>query len=245
LSLAKRIRIFSTKASTVKVHAPNEAAKSFCFTESPPITQGCLGDIARHGTGDACITLNVGGKEFYTLRSTVNSNTVLADHVARAEANQEITKNGAVFIDRDPEHFNFILKYLRNRMEADWSPLQSILQQQKQKYKLQQTLPEDNKKLRELYIEAQFYQITELKDSICESSWLANLMGIFSKSGNPFDAASKFLSQLRAGLMAFGAVGGTAFVTMQEEMDCVNEKLGWKTKLPEESQVAEKQLAGA
>jgi hypothetical protein len=34
--------------------------------------------------------------------STVNSNPVLADHVARAE----ITKNGAVFIDQDPKHFD-------------------------------------------------------------------------------------------------------------------------------------------
>jgi hypothetical protein len=53
-----------------------------------------LGEIVRHGKGDAYITLSVGGTEFHTLRSTINSNAVLADHVARAEANSEITHKG-------------------------------------------------------------------------------------------------------------------------------------------------------
>jgi hypothetical protein len=66
--------------------------------ESQTMIQGSntesLGEIVRHGKGDAYITLSVGGTEFHTLRSTINSNAVLADHVARAEANSEITHKG-------------------------------------------------------------------------------------------------------------------------------------------------------
>lgn len=61
-----------------------------------------LSRIERHGQGDAFITLNVGGTEFHTLRSTVAANQVLAEHVARAEANHEITKNGAVYVLYQP-----------------------------------------------------------------------------------------------------------------------------------------------
>jgi hypothetical protein len=64
-----------------------------------------LGSIVRHAAGDGCITLSVGGKQFTTLRSTVNECAVLADHVVRAEQNKEVLLDGAIFIDRDPKHF--------------------------------------------------------------------------------------------------------------------------------------------
>ena len=44
--------------------------------------------IPRHGPGDGVITLNVGGKEFVTLRSTIDINPVLRSHVQLAEANK-------------------------------------------------------------------------------------------------------------------------------------------------------------
>jgi hypothetical protein len=51
-----------------------------------------LGEIVRRGQGDAfSSTLRVGGTEFHTLRPTINSNAVLADHVDRAEANAKVT----------------------------------------------------------------------------------------------------------------------------------------------------------
>ena len=68
-------------------------------------TLGLGNSIARHGAGDGCITICVGGTRFTTLRSTINECKVLADHVARAERNKEILLDGAVFIDRDPKHF--------------------------------------------------------------------------------------------------------------------------------------------
>ena len=74
--------------------------------------------IQRHGPGDGVITLNVGGKNFQTLRSTIAQNDVLMDHVVRAEANLEIGKNHEIFIDRDPKHFGMILAHLRNKADG-------------------------------------------------------------------------------------------------------------------------------
>lgn len=197
-------------------------------------TEG-LGEVVRHGRGDAFITLNVGGKDFHTLRSTVNSNPVLADHVARAEANREITKNGAVFIDRDPEHFNFILKHLRNRMEqlsthGAPGPSKNLTRWTKANIEL----PKDDRVLRELYVEATFYRIEELQHVLCTRSWLTSVISFFNKNANPFDAAARLAAQLRAGLIALGSlgtVGGTVLVTnMEEEFDSVLQKLGLRRK---------------
>ena len=55
--------------------------------------------IVRHGSGDGVVTLNVGGKEFITLRSTLQINPVLRDRVLRAEANQEFGPKASIFID--------------------------------------------------------------------------------------------------------------------------------------------------
>jgi hypothetical protein len=83
-----------------------------------------LGEITIHGVGDACITLNVGDTKFHTLRSTLAANSVIADHVSRAEANSEITRDGAVFIDRDPKHFLFVLQVLHNKADVEASSYQ-------------------------------------------------------------------------------------------------------------------------
>ena len=140
-----------------------------------------LGKIVRHGKGDACIVLNVGGKEFITLRSTVASNPVLADHVARAEANKEIMPGASksVFIDRDPSHFAFLLQYLRNQVELETAGLPSnaagcvtggeVVVTEKvarmvgswKTRSYMPTLPKDPKVLGELYVEATYYRMFE------------------------------------------------------------------------------------
>ena len=110
-----------SSSETVGSSAVIAASESKATASTSSMLEGTdtasLGNVIRHGHGDRVITLNVGGKEYLTLRSTVNANAVLADHVARAEANREITKAGAVFIDRDPKHFDVILLHLRNRVE--------------------------------------------------------------------------------------------------------------------------------
>ena len=74
--------------------------------------------IQRHGPNDGVVTLNVGGKNFQTLRSTIAQNEVLIDHVLRAEANSEMVCGEAVFVDRDHKHFGWILEYLRNKADG-------------------------------------------------------------------------------------------------------------------------------
>mmetsp|Transcript_8505 Transcript_8505/g.18392 ORF Transcript_8505/g.18392 Transcript_8505/m.18392 type:complete len:179 (-) Transcript_8505:322-858(-) len=79
------------------------------------------GPIQRHGPGDGVITLNVGGQNFQTLRSTIAQNEVLRDHVQRAEGDVEKEVDGdpvVIFVDRDPKHFGTILEYLRNKADG-------------------------------------------------------------------------------------------------------------------------------
>jgi hypothetical protein len=75
--------------------------------------------VTRHGHGDRLIKLNVGGKEFQTLRSTLQASPVLSEYVTRAEANNELeSSSGAIFIDRDPTYFGIILTFLRNKTDG-------------------------------------------------------------------------------------------------------------------------------
>ena len=77
----------------------------------------------------------------------------VADHVARAEANHEITKGGAVFIDRDPKHFDVLLQHLRNRVEQ--LPTIGSNSNDRMAQLTQCNFAKlDDKVLRELYIEA-------------------------------------------------------------------------------------------
>jgi BTB/POZ domain len=182
--------------------------------------------LTRHGKGDAVITLNVGGKEFSTLRSTVASNQVLAEHVARAEANQEFTHGGcAIFIDRDPTHFPLILNHLRNKvsglsyyscssskkMTAMQAMRNNHTRKKKGDYHVQ--LPKDISQLRDIYVEAQHYQIYELEAASCEQNMIVTILSALGGGGggsNPFDQATKLLQNLRVGLLTFGGVSTVA-----------------------------------
>ena len=192
----------------------------------------------RHGSGDAVITLNVGGKEFHTLRSTVNANRVLADHVARAEKNSEVTKGGAVFIDRDPTHFGFILQHLRNQVEVLSLCSGSHLEGHT---KARVHLPDDDKVLRDLFVEATFYQMDDLLYTLRKKNWLTSLTSFFTgSSGNPFDSARRFMMTLRTGLLATGGLFGTAAVSAQTEFDEVLKFFGFKKDENDEKEAKEK-----
>jgi BTB/POZ domain len=180
------------------------------------VTQRGLADVARHGPGDAVITLNVGGKEFFTLRSTVASNDVLAEHVARAEANQEFTRGGsAIFIDRDPTHFPLILNHLRNKVCG--LSYHSSLKKHKGDYHVQ--LPHDSKQLRDIYVEAQHYRIEELQAALCERSIIVSILSAFDGGGsNPFDQATKLYQHLRVAMLTFGGVGTVAIGSQNTDL---------------------------
>jgi BTB/POZ domain len=221
-----KVQLVVLLSSTSVKELEGEMASESQVMLRPVESSDGLVDIAWHGPGDGCITLNVGGKEFHTLRSTLYSNAVLAGHVAKAEANSNITKNGAIFIDREPEHFDFILRHLRNRMD-----LSSVTAHLDKKSLLQYTkshieLPKDTKALNKLYEEATYYRIPELQNAICKRSWIANVTTIFNKNGNPFESATKLLVQIRTGLLAAGTIGGTVLVSMQDEIDGFLKKIG-------------------
>ena len=225
----------TTATNTTAVTASPSAAK-----ELPHLIQGTntesLGKIIRHGSGDACITLNVGGKEFYTLRSTIAMNSVLSDHVARAEHNHEILRNGAVFIDRDPEHFPILLKYLRNRVE--YEALRNHIDKTTLK-KIAKSfidLPSDPKVLRELYIEAVFYRMKDLQFMLKDTSVLVQMASVISKTTggtgaiNPFDWMIKFWSQLRAMVVGVSVLGGSYIVAVQNEWNWILQRVGLQKK---------------
>jgi hypothetical protein len=215
-------------------------ASTSAVKEPPHLIQGTntesLGNIIRHGRGDACITLNVGGKEFYTLRSTIAMNSVLSDHVVRAEHNHEILRNGAVFIDRDPEHFPILLKYLRNRVE--YETLRNYVDKTSLKRIVKSfiDLPSDPKVLRELYIEAVFYRMKDLQDMLKDTSVLVQMATVISKTTgstaaiNPFDWMIKFWAQLRALVVGVSVVGGSYIVAVQNEWNWILQRVGLRKK---------------
>jgi hypothetical protein len=189
--------------------------------------------LRRHGSGDGVLRLNVGGKEFITLRSTVNSNPVLFDRVASAEANTEVLHNGAVFIDRDPQHFGVILQHLRNRVEmlSYYSQGQSKIVPMANKAFTEAyiQLPEDDAVLRDLYLEATYFRIPELQAALYEKNWFVKVMSVFSGGKNPFDMATRWLAWLRGALITFGSlgtIGGTVLVSMKHDMETALQAVG-------------------
>ena len=184
--------------------------------------------IQRHGPGDKVITLDVGGKKFQTLRSTIAQNKVLYDHVLRAEANLEYAAdNNAVFIDRDPKHFGVILAYLRNRADglvgssdaaATTSSLVRFGRKQQSnttnvatsptssfKYTSSIQLPTDSTLLSEMYIESMHYNIPEMTDLICSRQMLTRIFNLFG-SNNPFQLAGSAYANMKRLLVLFGGV---------------------------------------
>jgi hypothetical protein len=136
-----------------------------------------------------------------------------------------VTRNGAVFIDRDPDHFCFVLKHLRNRMEL--ATAQHFEKGGLRKIKaVYVDLPKDPKVLSELYVEAAFYRIPELQSALCKSSITSYVASIFNKEGNPFDMAAKLLARLRTLVLTVGTVSGTMFVTINDDWNALLQKVG-------------------
>ncbi|KAL7473579.1 hypothetical protein ACHAXS_014048 [Conticribra weissflogii] len=221
----------TTSVNTVK-HSAQTSAKGEMETVYPV--------IERHGPGDGVITLNVGGKNFHTLRSTVSQNAVLMDHVMRAEKNCETASDSnAIFIDRDPKHFGLILNHLRNRADGIHLPSASrrMLNLAKPSAgvnggnaismlgSLAPTshalspeshihLPKDSLILAEMYFEAVHYQIPELSNRICSKQGLTRIFQFFG-SQNPFQMAATAMVTGKRMLAVLGTLatglGGWAY----------------------------------
>jgi hypothetical protein len=187
--------------------------------------------VTRHGEGDGVITLNVGGKEFITLRSTIQDNPVLYNRVLKAEANQEFT-NGAVFIDRDPTYFHLILHHLRNRADMLHNPnslmsakramfSRAFPEKAHKVFKKKDVLiqvPEKKEAVRDLYVEARYFNIEELESLLCSVDWYTRFAQFFgSGASNPFYAASQAITTARRALVASSGLG-IVLGTQNEDM---------------------------
>ncbi|KAG7343516.1 BTB/POZ domain containing protein [Nitzschia inconspicua] len=104
---AQRRLLSTTEKSPTPNTAVAEKCGSLAVAEEAADTNfvSSYQHVLRHGPGDGVITLNVGGKEFKTLQSTMQQSTVLCETVARAQANGEVLDQKVVFVDRDPTHF--------------------------------------------------------------------------------------------------------------------------------------------
>lgn len=209
----------SKATSTVTSRRP------FPFASSSNVIVKCdepATSLVRHGPGDGVVKLNVGGKEFLTLRSTIQSNAVLADYVARAEANSEFN-GGAVFIDRDHTHFGVILTFLRNRMEgiAYNSTFTGKDCHEKLSHKPKYVrLPKDAGVLQDLYVEASHYKIYDLQKQLCEASFVTTVFSYFGGGGNPYQQASDFFKRLRTwSAVAFVGTTGGIVANLQADLD--------------------------
>lgn len=86
------------------------------------------------------IMLSVGGTYFETTSTTLRAKDSFFCGLCESNRNPE----DIIFIDRDPKHFRYILNYLRGS----------------------DVLPEDILDLNELIVEADFYSLNDLCDSI-------------------------------------------------------------------------------
>lgn len=175
--------------------------------------------------------LNVGGKAFQTLRSTIAQNRVLMDHVVRAELNNEILgKEQAIFVDRNPKHFDIILSYLRNRADGlhrypNMRQATKLLTFRKSGIKATEQwsdfakmasgvssiqLPKDTAALSELYFEALHYQIPDLTKAVCSEKFLSRFLELIPGVKNPINLAA---SVMAGGRNSLKFLGGTSIFT--------------------------------
>ena len=82
-------------------------------SEAAPATDKLSGP-ARMSAQDGITKLNVRGKQFITLRSTVAQSPMLHKCVEAAEGNDALLQDGTVFIDRDPALLAIVLDHMRN-----------------------------------------------------------------------------------------------------------------------------------
>ena len=93
---------------------------------------------------DRIVTLNIGGQIYSTKQSTISNNVDSQSFLARLIDNPT-PNNEPYFIDRDGKYFSYFLNYFREK-------------------KL--TFPANNDELKQLLIEAKFYQLDRLINEI-------------------------------------------------------------------------------
>ena len=180
------------------------------FQEKKAENENLVSVLNSYKTFDADIVkLNIGGKIFSTYKATlckkiknaISPNLFYDPHLLQTlvsnlpDASRD--ENQAIFIDRDPEHFPFILNYLRFIGSSDFI------------FKL----PENTKKLEQLKRESEFYKLTSLYEAITENFLNKNLINSNILSNEKFEeltelcnlSSKKWYLVYRATTNGFGA----------------------------------------
>ena len=144
--------------------------RHLCSALTRPAAVAPLPPVPRHGSSDGVVHLNVGGKPFVTLRSTVQRSPVIARALERAESQASLRLGEAVFIDRDPEHFSTLLNHMRVSAERGSNSRATYFFSEDAL-----PLPKEVPKLRALYVEASHFGLEELARRLCSMSFLAKL----------------------------------------------------------------------
>ena len=224
----------NTTTTTTTSSSLAESSNDAALTTTTSTSTTPWSTVTRYGPADGMIKLNVGGKEFVTLRSTLQSSAVLHQCVCQAEQQQHGQqllggdKPTTIFIDRDPTHFPLILTFLRNKTEgvaynSKWVDKlhRGIKLSKKPKYvRLEQA---QRHVLQDLYVEASYYQLYELQQQLCEQS-IVTMIFSATTGGNPFEYANSFVKQVRR-LLGVGLVGTGSVAVSQADLDKAKEWL--------------------
>mmetsp|Transcript_52559 Transcript_52559/g.114775 ORF Transcript_52559/g.114775 Transcript_52559/m.114775 type:complete len:312 (-) Transcript_52559:285-1220(-) len=200
----------SNDAMVASTPTTPELAGAAPTSQGSPMEEDDLGVelpiVERLGEGDHVVELNVGGKTFIALKSTVQVSPILAYHIAAAEEHEGLKMGKAVFIDRDPEHFAVILNFLRSKA-AETGPRRCVVQELRKVSSL--TLPKDYNKLKDLFVEAKYYGLHDLAKIACGQRGLSKFYSLAGGLGNPLDGAARLAVTLRRAAVVFsGLLGG-------------------------------------
>lgn len=100
-------------------------------------------------SNNGVVTINVGGKEFLTLLTTLSKADTISKFIGGEKVrNMVCLQDGSIFVDRDAKHFPLIINFLRDFELFQRERMVSI--------------PTDETQLDELELEAKFYGIEQL-----------------------------------------------------------------------------------
>ena len=161
---------------------------------------------------DGVVTFNVSGKLFTTLRSTACLSPTLHKHVLAADANSALLKDGAVFIDRDPEVFGAVLTHLRNTAGRVTRPGAA------RSFGMVKELTVDldtlgHREISSLWTEAQYFELHTLAE---QTSNYHRSLGMLRRLHGASGGATSIASSLRQASLVSAALGFTWHVGSQE-----------------------------
>ena len=108
--------VISTSVKNAAFEISSSAEIQFpLISEDVPILAGSLPEPQKNNVEGNIILLDVGGREFSTLKKTVQKyRSALIDRHIRGEEQSTWTANGALFFDADPDCFDIILHWYRS-----------------------------------------------------------------------------------------------------------------------------------